>query len=74
MAIASRMPSREASSEGSAAPVFLRRSLRCASCGYEIASYRKVPPCPMCHEMCWDPAPWRPFTGPHPELRSRAVR
>jgi predicted Zn-ribbon and HTH transcriptional regulator len=38
--------------------------LRCAECGYEIRSYRVLPPCPMCREVSWEPAPWRPFTGP----------
>jgi predicted Zn-ribbon and HTH transcriptional regulator len=37
--------------------------LRCAECGYEIRSYRVLPPCPMCRELSWEPAPWRPFTG-----------
>lgn len=36
--------------------------LRCASCGYEIVSYRSIPDCPMCGEFCWEPTPWRPFT------------
>jgi hypothetical protein len=35
--------------------------LRC-TCGYEIVSYRSLPACPMCREMSWEPAPWRPFT------------
>jgi hypothetical protein len=74
MAIASSLPSREASTEVPAGPVFLRRPLRCGSCGYEIASYRAMPPCPMCHEILWEPAPWRPFTAPHPDLRRRAAR
>jgi len=30
--------------------------LRCSSCGYEIASYRTLPPCPMCRAMQWEPA------------------
>jgi predicted Zn-ribbon and HTH transcriptional regulator len=38
--------------------------LRCVECGYEIRSYRVLPPCPMCRELCWEPALWRPFTGP----------
>jgi predicted Zn-ribbon and HTH transcriptional regulator len=41
---------------------FVRRPLRCSSCGYEIASYLATPPCPMCHELRWEPAPWRPFS------------
>jgi len=36
--------------------------LRCGSCGYEIVSYRALPSCPMCQEICWEPVPWRPFT------------
>lgn len=36
--------------------------LRCVECGYEIGSYRVLPPCPICRELCWEPAPWRPFT------------
>jgi rubrerythrin len=28
-------------------------ALRCASCGYAIASYRAVPSCPMCHARRW---------------------
>ncbi|HST16261.1 MAG TPA: hypothetical protein VLK36_01230 [Gaiellaceae bacterium] len=37
-----------------------RRPLRCASCGYEIASYRSLPVCPMCREVDWEPAEWWP--------------
>jgi hypothetical protein len=36
--------------------------LRCGSCGYEIVSYRGLPACPMCREIRWEQAPWRPFT------------
>jgi len=39
--------------------------VRCATCGYEISSYRSVPACPMCRRMTWEPAPWRPFTRRH---------
>ncbi len=28
-------------------------ALRCAACGYAIASYRSVPNCPMCHTHTW---------------------
>jgi len=28
-------------------------ALRCASCGYAIASYRTVPSCSMCHARRW---------------------
>ena len=38
--------------------------LRCGECGYEIGTYRVLPPCPMCRELSWEPAPWRPFTRP----------
>jgi predicted Zn-ribbon and HTH transcriptional regulator len=38
----------------------VRRPLRCAGCGYEIASYRTLPVCPMCRELDWEPAPWHP--------------
>ena len=44
----------------------LRRPLRCASCGYEIASYRSLPVCPMCREIDWEPATWRPFARRRP--------
>jgi rubrerythrin len=37
-----------------------RRPLRCAGCGYEIASYRSLPVCPMCREVDWEPAEWWP--------------
>jgi hypothetical protein len=37
-----------------------RRPLRCAGCGYEIAVYRSLPVCPMCREIDWEPAAWRP--------------
>ena len=30
-----------------------RPALRCAACGYAIASYRSVPNCPMCHTHTW---------------------
>jgi hypothetical protein len=43
-----------------------RRPLRCTGCGYEIASYRSLPVCPMCRETVWEPAPWRPFTRRRP--------
>lgn len=36
--------------------------LRCGACGYEIVSYRALPSCPMCREIRWEPALWRPFT------------
>jgi len=29
--------------------------LRCGSCGYEIASYRTLPRCPMCRSLHWEP-------------------
>jgi len=38
----------------------VRRPLRCAGCGYEIASYRSLPVCPMCREVDWEPAEWWP--------------
>jgi rubrerythrin len=41
-------------------------ALRCGSCGYEIVSYRSLPECPMCRELRWEPAPWRPFTRHRP--------
>jgi hypothetical protein len=41
---------------------FGRGPLRCGSCGYEVVSYRVLPVCPMCREVCWEPAPSRPFT------------
>lgn len=28
-------------------------ALRCATCGYAIASYGSVPNCPMCHTRRW---------------------
>jgi predicted Zn-ribbon and HTH transcriptional regulator len=59
--------SREAAREHGPVPVAGKPPLRCAECGYEIRSYRVPPPCPMCRELSWEPAPWRPFTG------SRAV-
>jgi predicted RNA-binding Zn-ribbon protein involved in translation (DUF1610 family) len=40
----------------------MKGPLRCTACGYEIVSYRAVPPCPMCRESQWERAPWRPFT------------
>jgi predicted Zn-ribbon and HTH transcriptional regulator len=43
----------------------VRRPLRCAGCGYEIASYRTLPVCPMCRELDWEPAPWHPTTTAH---------
>ena len=44
----------------------VRRPLRCVGCGYEIASYRSPPVCPMCRQTVWEPAPWRPFTRRRP--------
>jgi hypothetical protein len=38
--------------------------LRCSNCGYEIVNYRTLPACPMCREISWEPARWRPFTRP----------
>jgi predicted Zn-ribbon and HTH transcriptional regulator len=57
----------EARREDGPEPVASKPPLRCTECGYEIRSYRVLPPCPMCRELSWEPAPWRPFT------RSRAV-
>ena len=43
-------------------------ALRCATCGYAIASYRSVPSCPMCHTRTWimdrhaSPTPGRRLT------------
>jgi hypothetical protein len=51
-----------------------RIPLRCAECGYELGSYRVLPPCPNCRELCWEPAPWRPFTRRRdvsPEMEAR---
>ena len=46
---------------------------RCADCGYGVVVQRVLPPCPMCHEIRWEPAPWRPFTARHPDLPRRAA-
>ena len=61
MSIASE-PSDQLESEQAVYVHGLIGALRCASCGYEIASYRSLPSCPMCREMTWERAPWRPFT------------
>ena len=37
-----------------------RRPLRCASCDYQIASYRSLPVCPMCRGVDWESAEWWP--------------
>jgi rubrerythrin len=58
--------SREARREPSPETLSGKPPLRCTECGYEIRSYRAQPPCPMCREVSWEHAPWRPFT------RSRA--
>jgi predicted Zn-ribbon and HTH transcriptional regulator len=50
--------------DGGSALVAGKAPLRCGECGYEIGSYRVLPPCPMCRELSWEPAPWRPFTRP----------
>ena len=56
---------RPAEDERDAVPLLGKAPLRCAGCGYEIRSYRVLPQCPMCRELHWEPAPWRPFTTPH---------
>jgi hypothetical protein len=35
----------------------------CASCGYGIAAFRRLPICPMCHGTEWLAQPWSPFTA-----------
>ena len=67
MTVVSEPTADGASVSGSAPRATSRVPLRCVECGYEIASYQVVPPCPMCREVVWEPAPWRPFT------RSRAA-
>jgi predicted Zn-ribbon and HTH transcriptional regulator len=54
---------RPAEADHAAASPLGKAPLRCAECGYEIRSYRVLPPCPMCREFSWEPAPWRPFTS-----------
>ena len=51
------------SAENRAGRVSGKPPLRCSRCGYEIRSYRVLPACPMCRELSWEPAPWRPFTA-----------
>lgn len=34
---------------------------RCSECGYGVAVYRVLPPCPMCGGETWEPSAWRPF-------------
>lgn len=36
--------------------------LRCAACGYGVATSAAPAACPMCQGVAWDPAPWRPFS------------
>ena len=36
--------------------------LRCAACGYGVATSAAPAACPMCQGAAWDPAPWRPFS------------
>ena len=33
----------------------------CAECGYGVAVYRTLPPCPMCGEGRWEQTAWSPF-------------
>jgi predicted Zn-ribbon and HTH transcriptional regulator len=56
---------RPAEAEPDAVRPLGKAPLRCAECGYEIRSYSVLPPCPMCRELRWEPAPWRPFTTTH---------
>ena len=39
--------------EPNACPTRSMAALRCATCGYAIASYRSIPNCPMCHTRTW---------------------
>jgi predicted Zn-ribbon and HTH transcriptional regulator len=55
-------PSPQIRSENGSALGGAKGPLRCATCGYEIVSYRSLPSCPMCRGASWEPAPWRPFT------------
>ena len=48
----------------------------CASCGYGVAVYRTLPPCPMCGGTSWEAAEWRPFArareaAPNPRVPAR---
>jgi hypothetical protein len=39
-----------------------RRELRCTSCGYGAIASTMPEQCPMCGEVGWDFAKWRPFS------------
>jgi hypothetical protein len=64
MAVVSERPSDVLPAESKDRRAIGKAPLRCRECGYEIGSYSVLPPCPMCRELCWEPAPWRPFTRP----------
>ncbi len=34
---------------------------RCAECGYGVAVFTDLPPCPMCAGTVWEEAAWSPF-------------
>jgi hypothetical protein len=51
-------------------PLAGKGPLRCGSCGYEIVSYRALPPCPMCRDFRWESTRWRPFSRLYAQAHS----
>ncbi len=39
----------------------VKGEFHCSSCGYGVAIYRTLPPCPMCGGRIWEQVPWSPF-------------
>ena len=39
----------------------VKGEFHCCSCGYGVAIYRALPPCPMCGGTSWEQAAWSPF-------------
>jgi rubrerythrin len=41
---------------------------RCAECGYGVAVWTQLPPCPMCGGESWEQGEWSPFSRARAEL------
>jgi hypothetical protein len=39
----------------------VKGEFHCAECGYGVAVYRELPPCPQCGGTSWEQSTWSPF-------------
>jgi rubrerythrin len=41
---------------------------RCSECGYGVAVWSELPPCPMCGCETWEQTAWSPFSRARSEV------